>query len=316
MEAQRPQPPLCSRCATSGRPVDRRLPASPSIPACGRPPVAPRCPIRGPTGAGAAETAAVGPPRRRWRRPGGRPGRLPMALSGLRRLLNVEGYPCRRWMRWAHRRAGRGAVASAVRSGRTMSIPPPITPAQPTGGGRRTSASGAAARSSTRCAVAPFPRTAWTCSPSDSAASRRPSTDGAADVAGRRVDVQGGARRVRRRQDVLLPMAASSGPAGPDSPRPRCRSARPRHRCTGWRRSTGGSPRTSTTAQFPPSALRDVIDGWLFTLESDVIAAGVDPADEAALDREVAALLETRLAAVARTAPRSRPHCAGTVRPP
>lgn len=57
------------------------------------------------------------------------------------------------------------------------------------------------------------------------------------------------------------------------------------------------------TAQFPASALRDVVDGWLFTLESDVIAAGVDPGDEAALDREVEALLERRLAMVARTTP-------------
>ncbi len=26
--------------------------------------------------------------------------------------------------------------------------------------------------------------------------------------------------------------------------------------------------------EFPPSALRDVIDGWFFTLEQDVLAAG------------------------------------------
>ena len=58
-----------------------------------------------------------------------------------------------------------------------------------------------------------------------------------------------------------------------------------------------------TTAQFPASALRDIVDGWLFTLESDAIAAGVDPADEPALDREVTDLLEKRLASVARTTP-------------
>lgn len=57
------------------------------------------------------------------------------------------------------------------------------------------------------------------------------------------------------------------------------------------------------TAQFPPSALRDVVDGWLYTLESDVIAGGVDASDEAQLEREVAALLEKRLAGVARTTP-------------
>ena len=58
-----------------------------------------------------------------------------------------------------------------------------------------------------------------------------------------------------------------------------------------------------TTAQFPASALRDVVDGWLFTLESDVVAAGVDPSDESTLDREVTDLLEKRLASVARTTP-------------
>ncbi|MDQ1250501.1 MAG: hypothetical protein QG597_4880 [Actinomycetota bacterium] len=57
------------------------------------------------------------------------------------------------------------------------------------------------------------------------------------------------------------------------------------------------------TAAFPPSALRDVVDGWLFTLESDAIDAGADPGDEAALDSEVEALLERRLATVARTTP-------------
>lgn len=57
------------------------------------------------------------------------------------------------------------------------------------------------------------------------------------------------------------------------------------------------------TSQFPPSALGDVVDGWLFTLESDVIASGIDPGNEADVDREVTALLERRLAAVARSTP-------------
>lgn len=57
------------------------------------------------------------------------------------------------------------------------------------------------------------------------------------------------------------------------------------------------------TSQFPPSALGDIVDGWLYTLESDVIASGVDPGDEAELDRDVSALLERRLAAVARSTP-------------
>lgn len=58
-----------------------------------------------------------------------------------------------------------------------------------------------------------------------------------------------------------------------------------------------------TTAEFPPSAFRDVIDGWLFTLEQDAIAAGADPSDEAALSTAVDDLLERRLATVARSTP-------------
>jgi P-loop Domain of unknown function (DUF2791) len=58
------------------------------------------------------------------------------------------------------------------------------------------------------------------------------------------------------------------------------------------------------TASHSPSALRDVIDGWIFTLEEDVLAAGaVDPGDAAALGRETSDLMERRLGAVARTTP-------------
>ena len=67
-----------------------------------------------------------------------------------------------------------------------------------------------------------------------------------------------------------------SGRSGAASPPPRCRSPRPRRRCTGWRPSTGGSPSRCAPPAFPPSALRPVLDAWLFTLESDVAAA--DPA--------------------------------------
>jgi hypothetical protein len=62
-------------------------------------------------------------------------------------------------------------------------------------------------------------------------------------------------------------------------------------------------------ASHRPSALRDVIDGWFFTLEEDVLAAGDVPADAdgmpdaPALSRGVDALLEQRLASVARTTP-------------
>ncbi|WP_405139938.1 BREX system ATP-binding protein BrxD [Sphaerisporangium sp. NBC_01403] len=55
-----------------------------------------------------------------------------------------------------------------------------------------------------------------------------------------------------------------------------------------------------STAQFPPSALRSVIDAWMFTLEEDSLAAGVPESD---LDLAVATLLEKRLAEVSRSAP-------------
>lgn len=59
-----------------------------------------------------------------------------------------------------------------------------------------------------------------------------------------------------------------------------------------------------TTAEFPPSALRPVLDAWMFTLEEDVLAAGtVSESDSRGLDAAVGALLERRLAEVSRTAP-------------
>ncbi|MFC0505733.1 BREX system ATP-binding protein BrxD [Micromonospora costi] len=59
-----------------------------------------------------------------------------------------------------------------------------------------------------------------------------------------------------------------------------------------------------TTATFPPSALRPVVDGWFYALEEDVLAAGdVTPDDATALDRAVGTLLDHRLAAVSRSAP-------------
>ena len=54
------------------------------------------------------------------------------------------------------------------------------------------------------------------------------------------------------------------------------------------------------TAAFPPSALRPVLDSWLFTLESDATAAdpGLAGRGQAAVDEAVEVLLEQRLAAV------------------
>src|SRR5262249_62012639 len=47
------------------------------------------------------------------------------------------------------------------------------------------------------------------------------------------------------------------------------------------------------TEQFAPSALRPVLDGWIFTLEEDVLGAGeVSEHDAEGLDRAVAAVLE------------------------
>jgi len=59
-----------------------------------------------------------------------------------------------------------------------------------------------------------------------------------------------------------------------------------------------------STAAYKPSALREIIDAWLYTLEEDVLAEGVIAADDSdALSAQVDALMERRLADVARTTP-------------
>jgi hypothetical protein len=59
-----------------------------------------------------------------------------------------------------------------------------------------------------------------------------------------------------------------------------------------------------STAAYPPSALREIVAAWFYTLEEDVLAAGEVPADDTeALTSGVDALLERRLADVARTTP-------------
>ena len=67
------------------------------------------------------------------------------------------------------------------------------------------------------------------------------------------------------------------------------------------------------TAAFPPSALRPVLDSWLFTLESDATAAdpGLAGRGQAAVDEAVEVLLEQRLAAVSVRTPGLRPGAAG-----
>jgi len=59
-----------------------------------------------------------------------------------------------------------------------------------------------------------------------------------------------------------------------------------------------------TTEEFPPSALRPLLDAWMFALEEDVLAGGAVAEDDAAgLDRAVGELLERRLGDIARSAP-------------
>ena len=59
-----------------------------------------------------------------------------------------------------------------------------------------------------------------------------------------------------------------------------------------------------STAAYPPSALREIVDAWFYTLEEDVLADGsVAVGDADALADGVDQLLEQRLADVARTTP-------------
>jgi hypothetical protein len=58
------------------------------------------------------------------------------------------------------------------------------------------------------------------------------------------------------------------------------------------------------TEQFAASALRPILDGWIFALEEDVLAAGTaGESDGEALDRAVGDLLERRLAEISRATP-------------
>jgi hypothetical protein len=59
-----------------------------------------------------------------------------------------------------------------------------------------------------------------------------------------------------------------------------------------------------STEQFPPSALRPILDGWIFALEEDVLAnRAIAESDADALDRAVGDLLERRLAGISRSTP-------------
>jgi hypothetical protein len=59
-----------------------------------------------------------------------------------------------------------------------------------------------------------------------------------------------------------------------------------------------------STEQFEPSALRPILDGWIFALEEDVLAGGAVSEDDApALDSAVGELMERRLADISRSTP-------------
>jgi P-loop Domain of unknown function (DUF2791) len=59
-----------------------------------------------------------------------------------------------------------------------------------------------------------------------------------------------------------------------------------------------------STAAYPPSALREIVDAWFYTLEEDVLAEGtVSPGDTDGLAVAVDSLMERRLGEVARTTP-------------
>ncbi|MHC4175953.1 MAG: BREX system ATP-binding protein BrxD [Planctomycetota bacterium] len=59
-----------------------------------------------------------------------------------------------------------------------------------------------------------------------------------------------------------------------------------------------------STADTPQGAMRNIVDGWFFTLEEDVLAEGtIDPGDEQRLLSRTNELLEQRLAKVSTTAP-------------
>ncbi|PWJ48439.1 P-loop protein of unknown function [Quadrisphaera granulorum] len=75
----------------------------------------------------------------------------------------------------------------------------------------------------------------------------------------------------------------------------------PLHRLETVYRRIGEALRTSS---FPPSALRAVLDSWLYTLQADALAASPHlPTDSPALAEAVDRLLEARLAAVSARTP-------------
>ncbi|MET8142838.1 BREX system ATP-binding domain-containing protein [Sphaerisporangium sp. NPDC005288] len=101
------------------------------------------------------------------------------------------------------------------------------------------------------------------------------------------------AREVGRRRSGYGPGDRRRRPGAAGSARPARRRPEPLRRRPGRR----------FTAESPPSALRAIVDGWMFTLEEDSLTAGVAEDDAEALEAAVAELLERRLAEVGRSAP-------------
>lgn len=65
-----------------------------------------------------------------------------------------------------------------------------------------------------------------------------------------------------------------------------------------------------STADTPQGALRNIIDGWFFTLEEDVLAEGaIDAGDEEKLIGKTNELLKQRLTKITSTAPMFSAHC-------
>lgn len=58
-----------------------------------------------------------------------------------------------------------------------------------------------------------------------------------------------------------------------------------------------------STSSAQPSAFKEIIDNWFFNLEGDVVDAGVNADDRAAVVRATDVLIEKRLADVSKTAP-------------
>ena len=187
--------------------------------------------------------------------------RISLTITALRRLLQVEGYPVLDHRPGRADRDTRRAAATRTVPARVVTVPVEISQRR-----RREVIDalrrGTVPRNGLDVLAVGLDRFV-------------PAVDAElATVVDGGVGVQSRPRRVRRRQDLLHPVAGRAGQAPRHGHR---RGADLRDRdaaAPAGDRCTGGSPRTSATEEFPPSALRPVLDDWMFTLEEDVLAAG------------------------------------------